>query len=451
MKPVLSAAWDLRIQARRAYLYRREDDQPVGALTAAEAVILGLMDGTRSLGELEEILKQAAGEQGATLLHSLQSRLKPLLVDSQPRRLPFEPQVLAQVLPPDPSEGLRPLPGPRVLHWWVTNYCPKRCVYCFARPILGGQAADVLITRAQLRKIFQEAAALGAESLLVAGAEPLLRPDLPECMGDAIQAGITPYLTTKYPIQPELAERLASAGMRHISLSLDSLDEEENRILIGSAAYPGQVRRSVKNLADAGLAFSIQAVATQLNPNSLYAVAQFAAEANAKVLQVVPFEPVAWPIGAYSNDDLMLKDTKQLEREVNSLANQFPSLKVELFEELGTGSRSGYQCDIGMTKLFFLPDGVVHRCYKLTHDSHLCGQDLRKTSVAAAWHDPDFREIVSPPRTKYIGSACHQCSHFDNCHIDGRCIYQAWVDHGRYESKDRRCGGPYALPLSARG
>ncbi|MFC2145857.1 SPASM domain-containing protein [Acidobacteriota bacterium] len=126
------------------------------------------------------------------------------------------------------------------------------------------------------------------------------------------------------------------------------------------------------------------------------------------------------------------------------MAQQFPSLSVELFEELGSGTRSSIKCDIGIKKLFFLPNGVVHRCYKLTGDHLLRGADLRKVSLAAAWHDPGFQQIISPPGEKYSNSQCGECQRFNQCHQEGRCIYQALVNHGQYEAIDRPCNGPFA-------
>jgi MoaA/NifB/PqqE/SkfB family radical SAM enzyme len=451
MKPSLGPAWELCLRQGRAYIDRQVDAQPVCALSAAEAVVLGLMDGTRTLDALSELLTCALGETGPQILHTLLTRVRPLLVDGPRRACPYSLECLSQVAPPDPQEGLRPLPGPRVLHWWVTSYCPRRCVYCFARPIFGGRAVDAILTREALQRIFAEAASLGAEALLVAGAEPLLRDDLPEVLGDAVAQGILPLLTTKHPITLSLAQRFAQAGVRHLSLSVDTMDEHENRTLIGSATYSLQVRRSVQHLTRAGIAFSIQAVATRLNPQSLHGVAAFAAEAGAQMLQVVPFEPVASPISQVSNHDMLLEHLVPLEEQVTLLARQFPELRMELFEKLGSGSRSDLHCDIGMTKLFFLPNGVVHRCYKLTHDDRLQGSDLRKVSVAAAWHDPGFRTIISPPREHYAGADCYGCGRFSACHQEGRCIYQAWVSHARYEARDRHCDGPYltSLPVLA--
>ena len=443
MKPVLGPDWDLRFDEGRTYLYRRQDKQTVGTLTAVEAAILGLMDGSRSIDELAKLLASLAGEAGTNALYALVARLRPLLVSGYRRKSSYTIDALVETATPDSRADLRPLPGPIVLHWWVTNYCPRQCIYCFAVPKLGSRALDSVLTRDVLKRIFKEAATLGATSLLLSGGEPLLRTDLPEVMGDAIAQGIMPLLTTKQPVTRSMAQRFAKAGVRHISLSLDTLDEKKSRVLIGSNHYPLQVRRSVQNLVAVNLAFSIQAVATRMNFKDLSAVAGFAADVGAKLLQIVPFEPVRGPRTSETNDAMILKFPEHLEEKVTLLADQFPELRVELFEELGRGSRSKYQCDVGMTKLFFLPDGVVHRCYKLIRDYRLRGMDLREVSVAAAWHDPEFGKIISIPRESYVGSECQNCHQFNQCSKGGRCIYEAWITQGRFAARDRACDGPY--------
>lgn len=443
MRPALGPNWDLRLKNNRAYIYRRVDNQAVGSLNGVEAFILGLMNGSRTLAELSSVLALTAEPSGVNALNALISRLGPLLVDGYCRQLPYPPKILVQVKPPDHCEGLRPLPGPRILHWWVTAYCPRRCVYCYVQPKFGFKAKDAVLTLERLKQIFKEASSLGTEILLVSGAEPLLRKDLPEVMGDAIAQGIIPLVTTKYPITKSLAHRFAVAGVRHISLSLDTMDKKESRLLVGNSNYPAQVRRSAQNLLESGVDFSIETVVTTLNIGSIQAVAAFAADSGAKVLQVVPFEPIQSPIGGVPNETMILKHPDLLKGQVAMLARCYPSLNVELFENIENRSLSWYHCDIGKTKLFFLSNGVMHRCYKLSNDSHLRGADLRKLSVAAAWHDPSFNRIIFPPRDAYAGSECWACQRFDKCHNEGRCIYHALISQGQYTARDRSCSGPY--------
>lgn len=445
MKPALGAYWDLHLKNGSAYVYRRQDHQVLGSLTKVEAIIMGLMDGSRTKEQLSHLLDSALGESGNRALYFFLDRWGAFLVDGFRRQLPYSLEGLSRVTTPSPREGLRPLPGPRVLHWWVTDYCPRQCVYCFAKPKRGSRAQEEQLSRNQLHHIFKEAANLGTKHLLIGGGEPLLRADLPEIMGDAIKHNITPLLTTKHPITKSLAYRFFNAGINHICLSLDTLDKEENRILIGAANYAEQAKGSSRYLTEAGVAFSLQAVITRLNRRRVRQLTAFASDIGALNIQFVPFMPVREVVGELSNKEMALdtEELKSLQEEVKMVAQQFPALRVELFEEMGSGNRTNVKCDIGITKLFFLPNGVVHRCYKLIRDHRLGGADFRKVSLAAAWHDPGFQPIISPPREKYSNTPCGKCQQFDQCHREGRCIYQAMVNQGQYEARDRSCEGPY--------
>lgn len=443
MRMALAKSFRLAVRNRRAYIERVADGQPVAALWPAEAAALALMNGRRPWSRLEQALREGTGEQGVALLHSLRNRLGPVLTDGGAAAGPAPGLLPSELLPPDPTEGIRQLPGPRVLHWSVTRYCPRRCAYCYAEPLHGAAAPDATLPHERLRSIFTEAAGLGAAYLLAGGSEPFLRGDLPEVLGDAQQAGLAPLVTTKHPMTQALARRLADAGVRHISLSVDSMDPEENRLLVGSPGYPEQVRTAAVRLRSAGVAFSIQSVLTARNLHSLEAVASFAARCGALAMQVVPFEPVRLPIASLRNHDMELPPETPVDEIVEHLKRKYPDFRIERFELLGSGARAAYHCDVGMTKMFFLPDGVVHRCYKLTADARLRGLDLKQVSVARAWHDPEFREVLLPPAEQYRGTACGQCGSFHSCHEDGRCIYVALVRHGRYAAPDRDCGGPF--------
>lgn len=445
-RPRLASSWTLVFEDGCALVRRCADGADVGALNGGEAVLLGLMDGERHSSDLSAVMRSALGEAGDRLLESLLARFAPLLATGPTDATADIPDLELLATSHPERRRLRQLPGPRVLHWWVTSSCPRRCAYCFAQPHKLGSAPDAVLPRERLREIFREARSLGAETLLVAGAEPFLRPDLPEVMGDAVASGITPMVTTKHPISPDLARRLASANVSHISLSVDALAPEINESLIGSSTYGEQVRRSVTALSDAGVAHSFQCVATRDNPRGFVEVAELAARSGARVVQVVPYEDVLHPITDLGNEDLRVEDPDGVEEAVAVLDARLDGVKVEMFEEIGEDGRgSGLECDVGVTKLFFLPNGVVHRCYKLVRDRRLDGADMRQTSVARAWHDEDFARVISPPRKDYAGTACSGCGRFASCQSEGRCIYRAYVDWGSYTAPDRACEGSAAL------
>ncbi len=121
----------------------------------------------------------------------------------------------------------RPL---RDLRISVTDRCNFRCTYCMPREIYG--AGFQFMPRAELLT-FEEMTRLaglfvvaGAEKIRLTGGEPLLRRDLEELV--AMLAGVPGLrdltLTTNGSLLARKARPLAEAGLRRITVSLDSLD-----------------------------------------------------------------------------------------------------------------------------------------------------------------------------------------------------------------------------------
>jgi cyclic pyranopterin phosphate synthase len=121
----------------------------------------------------------------------------------------------------------RPLRDLRVS---VTDRCNFRCRYCMPREVFGPgfeylPRSEILsfeeITR--LARIF---AALGVRKLRLTGGEPTLRADLPvliEMLTTIPDLEIT--LTTNGSHLKHQAQSLADAGLRRVTVSLDSLDD----------------------------------------------------------------------------------------------------------------------------------------------------------------------------------------------------------------------------------
>jgi len=124
----------------------------------------------------------------------------------------------------------RPL---RDLRISVTDRCNFRCVYCMPKEIFGpdygySQRADLLTFEeiARVAALFVQAA--GVEKIRLTGGEPLLRRDLERLveMLARIRGLDDLTLTTNGSVLTrEKARALRDAGLRRITISLDSLDD----------------------------------------------------------------------------------------------------------------------------------------------------------------------------------------------------------------------------------
>ncbi|MEK9658547.1 MAG: GTP 3',8-cyclase MoaA [Chloroflexota bacterium] len=141
----------------------------------------------------------------------------------------------------------------------VTDRCNLRCTYCMPAEVYGERfhflpRAEVLSFKetARLARLFVEA---GAVKLRITGGEPLVRADVDRlvAMLAAIPGVEDLTLTTNGLLLAQRAERLAAAGLRRLTVSLDSLDPAVFGRMNGRGASPQQVLDGIRAAQAAGL------------------------------------------------------------------------------------------------------------------------------------------------------------------------------------------------------
>src|SRR3954454_1856746 len=114
----------------------------------------------------------------------------------------------------------------------VTDRCNFRCTYCMPREVYGRDYAFLpraeLLTFEEIARLASVFVALGVRKIRLTGGEPLLRRDLPQLveMLSTIDGVDDITLTTNGSLLARQAQSLASAGLKRISVSLDSLNEQ---------------------------------------------------------------------------------------------------------------------------------------------------------------------------------------------------------------------------------
>ena len=121
----------------------------------------------------------------------------------------------------------RPL---RDLRISVTDRCNFRCVYCMPKEVFGKdfQFLDrkALLTFEEIERLARVFRGLGVEKIRITGGEPLVRRNLETLIGKlAAIDGLDLTLTTNGSLLVQKALRLREAGLKRITVSLDSLDD----------------------------------------------------------------------------------------------------------------------------------------------------------------------------------------------------------------------------------
>jgi GTP 3',8-cyclase len=113
----------------------------------------------------------------------------------------------------------------------VTDRCNFRCVYCMPKEVFGRDfqflPSSQLLTFEEITRLARLFVGLGVEKIRLTGGEPLLRRDLERLV--AMLAGSDGVrdltLTTNGSLLPQKARALKEAGLRRVTVSLDSLDD----------------------------------------------------------------------------------------------------------------------------------------------------------------------------------------------------------------------------------
>jgi cyclic pyranopterin phosphate synthase len=109
----------------------------------------------------------------------------------------------------------------------VTDRCNLRCVYCMPEEGLSFLPRSELLTFDEIARVAQVAKNLGVTALRITGGEPLVRKGLPSLVARLSAIGFEDLaMTTNGTGLAEAAEALASAGLRRVNVSCDSLRPE---------------------------------------------------------------------------------------------------------------------------------------------------------------------------------------------------------------------------------
>ena len=171
----------------------------------------------------------------------------------------------------------RPL---RDLRISVTDRCNFRCVYCMPKEVFGRDHAFLdrreLLTFEEIARVAGVFVAGGVQKLRITGGEPLVRRDLERLIAQLAELDVDLTLTTNGSLLPQKARLLADAGLKRITVSLDSLDDAQFRALNDVDFPVERVLEGIEAAHAAGLPVKVNAVIKRgANENQIVPMAAF--------------------------------------------------------------------------------------------------------------------------------------------------------------------------------
>lgn len=199
----------------------------------------------------------------------------------------------------------RPL---RDLRISVTDRCNFRCVYCMPKEIFGLDHQFLhrsqVLTFEEITRLAGLFAAQGVKKIRLTGGEPLVRKDLPDLISMlAAIPNLDLTMTTNGSLLSKFAQQLKDAGLKRITVSLDSLD---NAIFKSMNDVDFPVERVIEGMdaaAQAGLGpIKVNMVVKRgVNENSILPMARFFRE-KGYILRFIEYMDVGHSNGWHMKD-----------------------------------------------------------------------------------------------------------------------------------------------------
>ena len=146
----------------------------------------------------------------------------------------------------------------------LTYRCNNNCLHCWLRIPPADAAGERELSFDEIRKVVDEARALGTQRWSISGGEPMLRPDFAEIFDYITAKAVTYTLNTNGTlITPELARLLKRKGTKMVAL-YGATREAYDHVTRNPGGFE-QVMQSFRYLREAGAGFIVQLVPVRDN------------------------------------------------------------------------------------------------------------------------------------------------------------------------------------------
>lgn len=316
----------------------------------------------------------------------------------------------------------------------LTYRCPLRCPYC-SNPTALADFPDALDATAW-RRVFEQAAALGAVHVGLTGGEPSARRDLAEIVAGASEAGLYTHLVTAgVPLDEGGLDDLQGAGLCSVQISVQDAQAEASDALAGARCFEKK-RALCRAVRARRLPLTLNVVLHRRNLERVDALIALARELDADRLELAHVQYQGF---ALRNREALLPTREQIDRATVAVsrarqASKRPEILLVLpdyFREHPKPCMGGW----ARTHLLVTPDGRALPCGGAARLPGLEFWNVREHDLAECWQR-------APGMNAFRGEAwlpepCRSCA--DRDRDFGGCRCQAFALLGDAGATDPAC------------
>lgn len=247
----------------------------------------------------------------------------------------------------------------------LTDACNMRCSYCMPLSTYHGTKSNKLMSADEIFNLASIFVQNGITKIRLTGGEPLLRKDFDSILEKLASLPVNIGLTTNGLLLDKHFDNLQKYGVKHINISLDSLDAEEFKRITHTGQLE-KIMRHINYLLELQIQVKINLVMLKnVNEHAIIDFVKWTEKHSIDVrfIEFMPFEKNDW------NKDKVLSYQSVL----NQLAEQFEIIKIE--DEPNSTSRNykvkGYQGNFGFITTVTNPFCESCNRLRLTADGKL--------------------------------------------------------------------------------
>jgi len=294
----------------------------------------------------------------------------------------------------------------------LTYRCNNACVHCYA----GKASAAKELSTQDWKAVIGRAFELRIPQILFTGGEPTMRDDLPELVAETERYGIVSGIVTngRRLSDPALVERLASAGIDFIQVTLESSRPEVHEKITERNGSFQETVQGIRNILKQRLYVSVNTTLNPLNIDHGVEIVDFLHGLGVKRLSVNGLIYAGRGVDAAKDFALPPEKVRQALVDMRDRALQhgirFEWYTPTCYEELDPVSLSlGLKtCTAARVTMCVEPDGDVLPCQSY----YVALGNILTDPWEKIWNHAVAKRLRS---REYASEKCKECDHFASC------------------------------------
>lgn len=315
---------------------------------------------------------------------------------------------------------------PRLVDFAITRRCNLRCSHCYADSTDSAHPEE--LTTAEAMRLITEIAAMGVQSIVFNGGEPLLRNDIYQLVNHAHTARLAPLINTNGTLlSTETATRLKNAGLRMITISLKGPDPQSHTEVCGVQGNWDRCLAAMRNTSAVGLPHRLNTLITHETATRVSDFVSLARRTKAETLEFSRFVPAG---RGKDNIGMMLTSHEEQRVIAQIISHQvaggdlryrciaIPQFWTAATKNSGNKTNGNLEisaCGAGLDRCSVTYDGSVFPCPLL----HKKAGNVRQSSLREIWQQS---EVLKKLRDRdKLEKKCGKCANRHDCG-GARCL-----------------------------